>query len=94
MPPAIKVAANAGTARIVSPFAPTQTRTIAATAEARNGHILTLCDTVLIAHTSPRGKTEALTREALSVGHQLYAFSSPSNARLFEFGALPLDESL
>ena len=92
--PALKAAVTAGKAQIISPFPTTQTRTTATTAEARNRHILTRCRSVLFAHASPHGKTEALAREALSIGHKLYAFSSPSNAHLFEFGALPLDESL
>ena len=63
--------------------------TTAATAEARNRHILTLCDHVLIAHASPGGKTEALAREAVSLGRTVYAFSSRGNVHLFELGALP-----
>lgn len=94
MSPAIKAAVTAGTAHIISPFPATQTRTTAATAEARNRHILTLCETVLIAHASPGGKTEALAREAVSLGHRVFAFSSPGNAHLFDLGALPLDVSL
>ena len=53
MSPAIKAALAAGTAQIVSPFSPTQTRTTAATAEVRNRHILTLCRSILIAHAAP-----------------------------------------
>ena len=94
MSPAIKAAMATGQAEIISPFPPTQTRTTATTSEARNRHILTLGEYVLIAHASPGGKTEALAREAVSLGRTVYAFSSPGNAHLFELGALPLDESL
>lgn len=94
MSPAIKAAVATSQAKIISPFPPTQTRTTAATAETRNHHILTLCETVLIAHGSPGGKTEAFAREALSLSHKVFAFSSSGNAHLFELGALPLDESL
>jgi predicted Rossmann fold nucleotide-binding protein DprA/Smf involved in DNA uptake len=94
MSPTINAAFAAGQAQIISPFPPTQNRTTAASAEARNRHILTLCRYILIAHASPGGKTEALARDAVSLGRTVYAFSSPGNVHLFEFGALPLDESL
>jgi predicted Rossmann fold nucleotide-binding protein DprA/Smf involved in DNA uptake len=87
MSPAVKAAIAAGQAQIVSPFPPTQTRTTAATAEARNHHILTLCETVLIAHASPGGKTEAFAREALSLGLPLQTLNSPANANLIALGA-------
>ena len=93
MSPAIKAAVATGQAQIISPFPPTQTRTTAANAEARNRHVLTLCESVLIAHASPGGKTEALAHEAVLLGRTVYAFSSPGNVHLFELGALPLDES-
>ena len=93
MSPAIKAAVATGQAKVISPFPLTQTRTTAATAEARNRHILTLCESVLIAHASPGGKTEALAHEAVALGRTVHAFSSPGNVHLFEFGALPLDES-
>lgn len=85
--PAVKAAVNAGTARIVSPFPATQTRTTAATAETRNRHILTLCGTVMFAHASPGGKTEALAREAVALGLPLQTFDSPANANLVALGA-------
>jgi predicted Rossmann fold nucleotide-binding protein DprA/Smf involved in DNA uptake len=93
-PPAIKAAVAAGVARIVSPFPPNRTRTTAATAEARNRHILSLCERVVIASASPGGKTEALAREAVAAGHHVYAFPTLGNAHLLEFDVLPLDESL
>ena len=86
MSPAIKVAFAAGTAQLVSPFPPTLTRTTAATAETRNHHILTLCETVLIAHASPGGKTEAFAREALLLGLPLQTLNSPANANLIALG--------
>ena len=92
MSPAIKSVVATGQAKIISPFPATQTRTTAATAEARNRHVLTLCESVLIAHASPGGKTEALAHEAVLLGRTVYAFS-PGNVHLFELGALPLDES-
>ncbi len=85
--PAIKAAVAAGTAQIVSPFPATQTRTTAATAEARNRHILTLAPTVLIAHASPGGRTEALATEAIARGLTVHTFNSPANANLVALGA-------
>lgn len=86
--PAITAAVASGTAQIVSPFPATQTRTTAATAETRNRHILTLCNTVLIAHASPGGKTEALAGEAIAGGLRVETFASPSNANLLALGAI------
>lgn len=87
MSPAVKAAFNAGAARIVSPFPATQTRTTAATAEVRNRHILTLCGTVLFAHASPGGKTEALAQEAAALGLSIQTLNSPANANLIAIGA-------
>ncbi len=89
-PPAIKAAVAAGMARIVSPFPLTQTRTTAVTAEARNRHILTLCEHVLIAHAAPGGKTEALANEAASRGLILQTVSSSNNANLIALGAIAI----
>lgn len=87
MSPAIKAAVAAGTAQIISPFPATQARTTAATAEARNRHILTLCGTILIAHAAPNGKTESLARDAAALGLPLLTLNSPANANLIAFGA-------
>ena len=84
--PAIKAAVASGTAQIVSPFPATQRRTTAATAETRNRHVLTLCNTVLIAHASQGGKTEALAADAIAGGHRVKTLESPSNANLLALG--------
>lgn len=88
---AIREAEAAGRARILSPFPATERRTTAANAEARNRHILTLDPTIVIAHASPGGKTEALAREALTRGLRLQIVPSPHNANLMEIGAQALD---
>lgn len=85
--PAIKAAVASGTAQIVSPFPATQKRTTAATAETRNRHILTLCDTVLIAHAAPGSKTEALAQEAKTMGLPIFTLPSPANSHLLQIGA-------
>jgi predicted Rossmann fold nucleotide-binding protein DprA/Smf involved in DNA uptake len=87
MSPAVKAAVTAGTAQIISPFPATQTRTTAATAEARNRHILTLCGSVLFAHAAPGGKTEALASEAVALGLPVQTLDSPANANLIALGA-------
>ena len=87
MSPTIKAAIAAGQAQIISPFPPTQTRTTAATADARNRHVLSLCETVLIAHAAPDGKTEALARETVALGLNLQTLNSPANTNLIAFGA-------
>jgi len=85
---AIREAAEVGRARVLaSPSAVTQRRTTAYSAELRNRHILTLASTILIAHASPGGKTEALAHEALARGLTLLTFGSPHNANLIALGA-------
>jgi len=91
---ALRSAEKEGRAQIVSPFAPTVRQTTARTAEQRNRHILTLCDTVLIAHASPGGKTEALAVDAIAGGLPVFTLPSPSNANLREAGALTLNGNL
>lgn len=85
--PAIKAAVAAGTAQVVSPFPASQTRTTATAAEARNRHILTLCNTVLIAHASTGGKTEVLAAEAIARGLHVETLESLANANLLALGA-------
>lgn len=88
MSPALKTAVTAGTARIISPFPAIQSRTTAATAEARNRHILTLCGSVLIAHAAQGGKTDCLAREAVALGLPLLTLTSPTNTNLTALGAV------
>ncbi len=87
---AIRDAIAAGVAKIVSPFPQTHRRTTAASAEARNRHILTLAPTILIAHAAPGGKTEELAREALVQNLTVFTLPSLHNANLVEIGALIL----
>ena len=85
--PAIRDAIAAGLAEIVSPFPETHRSTTAASAEARNGHILTLAPAILIAHAASGGKTEALAGKAIAMGLSVFTFPSPSNANLIGIGA-------
>lgn len=90
---ALRIAEKAGLAQIISPFAVAVRQTTARTAEQRNRHILTLCDSVLIAHASPGGKTEALAVDAIAAGLSVFTLPSPSNENLRNAGALTLDET-
>lgn len=85
--PVIKAAIAAGAAQIVSPFPATQNRTTAATAEARNRHILDNCSTIMIAHASLGGKTEKLAIEAVSRGLDVLTLQGASNSNLLDIGA-------
>lgn len=87
---AIRDAIAAGFAEIVSPLSETHRRTTAASAETRNRHILTLAPTILIAHGTPGGKTEALARAAMERGVSVQTFASPHNANLIQLGATAL----
>jgi predicted Rossmann fold nucleotide-binding protein DprA/Smf involved in DNA uptake len=87
MSPTIKAAITAGSAQIISPFPNTQTRTTAATSEARNLYILTLCKSALFAHAAPNGKTAALASQAAALGLSLRTLNSLANANLTALGA-------
>jgi predicted Rossmann fold nucleotide-binding protein DprA/Smf involved in DNA uptake len=93
LPAALRSAEKEGRAQIISPFAATVRQTTARSAEQRNRHILTLCESVLIAHASPGGKTEALAIDAIAAGLSVFTLPSPSNRNLSAMGALTLDES-
>lgn len=84
---ALRSAQKEGHAQIISPFAVTVRQTTARTAEQRNRHILTLCESVLIAHASPGGKTEALALEAKALGLPIWTLPSASNSNLLALGA-------
>lgn len=84
---ALRSAAKEGHAQIISPFAATVRQTTARSAEQRNRHILTLCESVLIAHASPEGKTEALAHEAKALGLPIFTLPSASNSHLLDMGA-------
>lgn len=88
---AIRDAIAAGLTNIVSPFPETHRRTTAASAEARNRHILTLAQTILFAHAAPGGRTEALARDAIACGLTVLTFGSPHNANLVGIGAASCD---
>ena len=87
---AIREAATAGRARIMSPFPATERRTTADAALERNRYILSLCRSVVFAHASPRGKTEQLAREAAELGISLSTFPSKFNSNLSDLGAVDL----
>jgi len=88
---AVRDAIAAGVAKIVSPFPETHRRTTAASAEARNRHILTLAQTIVVAHAAPGGRTEALARDAVASGLTILTFDSPHNANLVRIGAASCD---
>ena len=87
IPPVIKAAVSAGAAQVTSPFPAARTRTTAASAQARNRHILKQCGSVFIAHAALDGNTESLAHEATALGLPLQTLNSPANANLIALGA-------
>lgn len=87
LPATVRAAQKHGNAVILSPFGTSVRQTTARTADERNRFILTRASTVLIAHASHGGKTEALAIEALALGLPVVTLSSPSNANLVRLGA-------
>ena len=87
LPGALRSAEKAGRALIVAPFAATVRQTTARTAEQRNRYILTRAASVLFAHASLNGKTEALAYEARALGLHIFTLPSPSNSNLLVIGA-------
>ncbi|WP_126516820.1 LOG family protein [Sphingobium amiense] len=62
-------------------------QTTARTAEQRNRYILTLCESILIAHASPGRKAEALAHKAKALGLPIFTLPSASNFHLLAIGA-------
>lgn len=71
VPTDLKPSIEAGTLLLISPFAASERRVTAELAEQRNRHILTMVDTVLIAHAAPNSKTAELAAEASTRGLSL-----------------------
>lgn len=72
---------------LVSPFAAAMRQTTARTAEERNRYILSRAATILFAHASPGGKTEALAGEAIALGLAIETLKSPAKTNLAALGA-------
>ncbi len=87
LPAALRSAEKEGRALIVSQFAANVRQTTARTAEQRNRYILTRAATIVFAHASLGGKTEALAAEAVALGLPVFTLASPSNANLTGMGA-------
>jgi predicted Rossmann fold nucleotide-binding protein DprA/Smf involved in DNA uptake len=90
LPAALRKAEKEGYALLISPFAATVRRTTARTAEARNRYVLTQAKSILVAHASASGKTEALACEAIAMGLPVFTLQSSSNANLIKVGAKSL----
>jgi len=71
-----------GTLLLVSPFPASERRVTSDLAEKRNRHILTMVDTVLIAHAAPGGKTFDLATATKERGLKLLSFASNYNEHL------------
>ncbi|MHA6766940.1 hypothetical protein [Sphingobium ummariense] len=83
---ALRSAEKDGRALIVSPFPDTVGQTTACTAEQRNRYILILCESIVIAHASPGGKTEAWAHQAKALGLPIFTLPSASNFHLLAIG--------
>ena len=65
-------------------------RPTAAIAARRNAYVATLAACLLIAHAEKGGKIETLCKEALTERKSVFALDSPDNARLVEYGVVPV----
>jgi predicted Rossmann fold nucleotide-binding protein DprA/Smf involved in DNA uptake len=74
---------------ILSPFPKKQTRTTAALAQQRNLLVASLADEVLILHTSPNSKTDALCRLLREREKPIWAINDSANEHLFAMGLSP-----
>lgn len=82
VPTDLKPSIEAGSLLLISPFPDSERRVTAELAEARNRHILTMIDTILIAHAAPGGKTFELAAAAKERGLKLLNFASNYNSHL------------
>ena len=81
---------DAGRLLILSFFDDTIRRPTANIAARRNAYVATLADCLLIAHAEKGGKIETLCKEALTEEKRVFALDSPDNARLVEYGVVPV----
>jgi predicted Rossmann fold nucleotide-binding protein DprA/Smf involved in DNA uptake len=78
---------EAGHIRLLSPFANGQHRITRKLARERNRFVMEQADHILFIHASPGGDTEALCKEAIDTGKNVYCMKSPNNQHLVELGA-------
>jgi predicted Rossmann fold nucleotide-binding protein DprA/Smf involved in DNA uptake len=88
IPPAYSGPLAAGRLLLLSPFAESERRITAETAERRNRLVAALARTALVAHAAPGSRTEALCREIASSGARLLTLDDPANAPLAALGAI------
>ena len=83
-----RTAVEAGQLVIVSAF-PEKVRYVTAkTAVARNQLVAALAESVVVAYAASGGKTEALCKEVVASGKQLFTFEHADNQGLFAMGAV------
>ena len=87
VPTDLKLGIADGSLLLVSPFPASERRVTSDLAEQRNRHILTMVDTILIAHAAPDSKTSELATVAKERGLKLLSFASNCNDRLLNIGA-------
>lgn len=88
LPSAWRTAFDAERLLVLSPFGDAITRTAGAQAKARNEFVAALSHAVLIPHSSPGGKAEALARHVLDRSQPLFTFDD-ENTELLHRGAQP-----
>jgi predicted Rossmann fold nucleotide-binding protein DprA/Smf involved in DNA uptake len=71
---------------LLSPFPETLRRATAETATARNRFVAGLAERIFIAYAAPESRTEALCRELLAVGREVWTLDNAANANLVALG--------
>jgi predicted Rossmann fold nucleotide-binding protein DprA/Smf involved in DNA uptake len=92
--PTYKQAIAAGRLLILSPFPEGRGRISADRAELRNRFVVDLAERVFVAYAAPGGKTEALCRDVVASGRQLFTFESKHNQNLLTLGAKAVPEDV
>lgn len=90
VPPAHREPLAAGRLLLLSPFAESERRITAETAERRNRFVAALAATALVAHAAAGSRTDALCREIARSGTRLLTLDDPANAHLADLGAIPV----
>jgi len=88
-----RCAVEANRLLVVSFCSPAIRRPTAESAASRNQCVAALAEHVLIAHASPGGKVDHLSRSLLANGCSVLTFSCSANSHLIARGARPVDAS-
>lgn len=91
LPPAQRMALDAGRLVIASTLPASQRRPSAPLAEQRNAFLARIARAAIVLHAAPGSSTLSWCSSTATAGLALYTLDHPANAPLLDLGAMPLD---